>query len=47
MEESRQGTLSDRLAAIDAVSLEKKRDLTAAAIRKNREGNKGTATGHD
>lgn len=47
LEESRQGTLSDRLRAIDAVNLEKKRDLTAAGLRKNREGNKGTAAGHD
>lgn len=47
LEESRQGTLSERLKAIDAANLEKKRELTAANIRKNREGNKGTATGHD
>ena len=47
LEESRQGPLSDRLRAIDAVNLEKKRDLTAANIRKNREGNKGTVAGHD
>lgn len=47
LEESRQGSLSERLKAIDAVNLEKKRDLTAANIRKNREGNKGTVAGHD
>ena len=47
MEESRQGSLDQRLRDIDAVNLEKKRDLTAATIRKNREGNKGTAAGHD
>lgn len=47
LEESRQGTLDQRLRDIDAVNLEKKRDLTAATIRKNREGNKGTAAGHD
>ena len=47
LEESRQGPLSERLKAIDAVNLEKKRDLTAANIRKNREGNKGTVGGHD
>lgn len=47
LEESRQGPLSERLKAIDAANLEKKRDLTAANIRKNREGNKGTVAGHD
>ena len=47
LEESRQGLLSERLKAIDAANLEKKRDLTAANIRKNREGNKGTVAGHD
>ena len=47
LEEARQGTLDQRLRDIDSVNLEKKRDLTAAAIRKNREGNKGTAAGPD
>ena len=47
LEESRQGPLSERLKAIDAVNLEKKRDLTAANVRKNRDGNKGTVAGHD
>ena len=47
LEEARQGPLADRLRAIDAVSMEKHRDLTAAAARTNREGNKGTRSGHD
>ena len=47
MEEFRQGSLDKRLRDIDTMNLEKKRDLTAAAIRKNREGNKGTVAGHD
>ena len=47
IENARQGPLDERLKAIDAVSLEKKRDLTVSAARKNREGNKGTRSGHD
>lgn len=47
MEELRQGSLDKRLKDIDAMNLEKKKDLTAAALRKNREGNKGTVAGHD
>ena len=47
LEEARQGPLGQRLKDIDAVNLEKKRDLTAANLRKNREGNKGYAAGHD
>ena len=47
LEEARQGPLLDRLKAIDAVNLEKKRDLTAAGLQRNREGNKGTVAGHD
>lgn len=47
IENARQGPLDERLKAIDAVSLEKKRDLTVSAIRKNREGNKGTRSRHD
>ena len=47
IENARQGPLDERLRAIDAVNLEKKRDLTESAFRKNREGNKGTRSGHD
>ena len=47
MEEFRQGSLDKRLKDIDAMNLEKKKDLTAAGFRKNREGNKGTVAGHD
>lgn len=47
MEEFRQGSLDKRLKDIDAMNLEKKKDLTAAGLRKNREGNKGTVAGHD
>lgn len=47
LEEARQGKLDQRLRDIEAVNLEKQKDLTAASLRKNREGNKGTVAGHD
>lgn len=47
MEEFRQGSLDKRLSDIDAMHLDHKKDLTAAGMRKNREGNTGTAAGHD